>query len=185
MIDVNEITIDEFKDTIYSNYLKLFPIDEQRSLKKIEDTYESGIEKIYKITHNNITIGFFMLERINNSYPYYLDYFAIFEDYQNKGFGTEALKVLINKIVKDCELIGEIEKVSDDNPKSIKRFDFYKKLGFRKTSREYLLYNVYYNPIIYSKSKDFDSNKYDKTFFDYYKINCGEEEVKKKCRIIV
>ena len=50
MIDVIEITIEEFKDNIYAEYIKLFPEEEQREWSKIEDTYKKGIEKCYKIT---------------------------------------------------------------------------------------------------------------------------------------
>lgn len=86
MIDVIEITIKEFKDNIYNEYIKLFPAEEQREWKKIEDTYKNGIEKFYKITLKNQTIGFFMLERLNSDYPFYLDYFAIFDEFQSKGY---------------------------------------------------------------------------------------------------
>ena len=42
-----------------------------------------------------------MLEKIKSEYPYYMDYFAIFESYQNKGYGTEAIKVLLDKIIEN------------------------------------------------------------------------------------
>lgn len=34
MIDVVEITINEFKENIYDKYIKLFPKDEQRNWEK-------------------------------------------------------------------------------------------------------------------------------------------------------
>lgn len=40
MVDVLEITINEFKEKIYDRYIKLFPEDEQREWKKIENTYK-------------------------------------------------------------------------------------------------------------------------------------------------
>ena len=97
MIDVIEITIEEFKNDIYNEYIKLFPKDEQRNWNK---------------------------------------------------------------------------------------FEFYKRLGFKKIESEYLLYNVYYNPIVYCESKNINKELYDRIFFDYYLINCGENEVKKNCKII-
>ncbi len=59
MIDVIEINIEEFKNDIYNEYIKLFPKDEQRSWNKIVNTTNSGIEKFYKIIYENKTIGFF------------------------------------------------------------------------------------------------------------------------------
>lgn len=166
MIDVIEITIEEFKNDIYNEYTKLFPKDEQRNWNKIVNTSNSGIEKFYKIIYENRTIGFFLLEKINDEYPFYLDYFAIYKEYQNKG------------------LIAEIEKECENNPITIKRFEFYKRLGFKKIESEYLLYNVYYNPIVYCELEKINKEKYDRIFFDYYLINCGENEVKNNCKII-
>lgn len=175
VIDVLEIKIEEFKDDIYNKYIKLFPEDEQREWSKIETTYSNGIEKFYKIVLNNKTIGFFMLEKLNDSYPYYLDYFAIFREYQNLGYGTLAIKHLLDKVVIDDGLIGEIEKENVKNPTTIKRFKFYEKLGFKKIESEYLLYNVFYTPIAYYKNKEIEKAYIDKIFFDYYRTNCRKK----------
>ena len=184
MIDIIEIPITEFEDNIYDKYIELFPEDEQREWVKIEETYKKGIEKFYKVALDNKTIGFFMLEKLNDNSPFYLDYFAIFDEFQNQGYGTKAIEKLLDKIITDSGLIGEIEKESQDNPITIKRFEFYAKLGFKKIESEYLLYNVFYTPIININSEKIVKDKMDKIFFDYYKINCGEDEVKKNCRLI-
>lgn len=178
MVDIIEITIDEFKNNIYYKYVKLFPENEQREWVKIEETYKKGIEKFYKIVLKNEIIGFFMLEKLNNNYPFYLDYFAIFKEFQNQGYVSNAIVKLINKIGCNNGLIGEIEKESMENPITIKRFKFYSKLGFKKIESEYLLYNVLYTPIIYINSDNIIKEKLDKIFFDYYLENCGENEIK-------
>ena len=184
MIDVIEITIEDFKKNIYNEYINLFPKEEQRDWNKIEDTYKKGIEKFYKIVLDNIIIGFFMLEKINDNYPFYLDYFAIFKDFQNNGYGSKAINKLFDKIILEDGLIGEIEKDDLNNPITIKRLNFYKKLGFEKCESEYLLYNVLYVPIIKSGTKKLIKSEIDKVFFEYYKTNCGEIEVKNKCKIM-
>lgn len=109
MIDIVEITINEFKNNIYDKYIKLFPKNEQREWEKIEKTYKKGIEKFYKIVLNNKIIGFFMLEKLNDDYPFYLDYFAIFKEFQNKGYVSKSIVKLIDKIVGSNGLIGENE----------------------------------------------------------------------------
>lgn len=172
MVDVLEIKIEEFKDNIYNEYVKLFPKDEQREWSKIETTYINGREKFYKIVLDNKTIGFFMLEKLNDNYPFYLDYFAIFKEHQNLGYGTLAIQLLLDKIASDNGLIGEIEKVDEKNPITIKRSKFYEKLGFKKIESEYLLYNVLYTPIVYYKNKEIEKTDIDKIFFDYYITNC-------------
>jgi len=184
MIDVIEITIEEFKNEIYNKYTKLFPRAEQRNWNKIVNTSNMGIEKFYKIIYENKTIGFFLLEKISDEYPFYLDYFAIYKEYQNKGYGTKAIQTLLSKIINNSGLIAEIEKECEDNPITIKRFEFYKRLGFKKIESEYLLYNVYYNPIVYCEFGKINKEKYDRIFFDYYLINCGETEVKNNCKTV-
>jgi hypothetical protein len=115
MIDVVEITINEFKENIYDKYIKLFPKDEQRNWGKIEKTYKDGIEKFYKIILKDMTIGFFMLEKLSDNYPFYIDYFAIFNEFQNEGYGTKAMQILGNKITDGKGLIAEIEKENINN----------------------------------------------------------------------
>ena len=184
MVNVIEITINEFKTNIYDRYINLFPANEQREWKKIEVTYNKKIEHFYKIVLNNEIIGFFMLERIDDVHPYYLDYFAIYEEYQSKGYGKLALKLLLNNIILNNGLIAEIEKVDNNNLATVKRLKFYEELGFKKIESEYLLYNVLYTPIIYLNSKKYSNDEVDKLFFDYYRINVGEKELKINCKII-
>lgn len=183
MLEIIEINIEEFENEIYEEYTTLFPEDEQRSWKKIKATYEKGIEKFYKITLNNEIIGFFMLEKAGEGYPYYLDYFAIFKKYQNKGYGTEAIKKLLKKICIKEDLVIEIEKEEEENPLTIKRANFYKKLGFKKVYSEYLLYKVLFTPYIYTQKQNINKKQIDEMMFKYYVINCGEQEVKKNCKI--
>lgn len=49
-----------------------------------------------------------MLEKLQNN-PFYMDYFAIKKEYQNQGLGTNALKILLNDVIKEKGLFIEIE----------------------------------------------------------------------------
>lgn len=179
---IEEIKIKEFEDKIYKEYVKLFPEEEQREWEKIQIAYENGIEKFYKITDNDSIIGFFMLEKINENFPYYLDYFGIFQKYQNKGYGTKSIQILLTEIIKNEDLYIEIEKEDERNFLTIKRAEFYKKLNFKRIESEYLLYNVLYVPFVYTLSSEINKEKVDRIMFEYYKMNCGEEEIKKNCK---
>ena len=162
MLDITEITIEEFKNNIYDRYTKLFPKDEQREWKKIETTYNNGIEHFYKITVDNEIIGFIILERISNQ-PYYIDYFAIYDEYQNKGYGSKSIRYLLDNIINDNGLIAEIETVDESNIITKRRLEFYERLGFKYNDSIYLLYNVYYTPITYL-NKDINKEELDKLF---------------------
>lgn len=182
MIDLQKITIAEFKKKFYKRYIKLFPQDEQRDWPKIEDTYNKGIEQIYKIMLDSEPIGFMLLEKVEN-HPYYGDYFAIFEEYQNKGYGTLAFQ----KVLQLCEkegFCGEIEMVDQNNIVTKRRWKFYERLGFKKGDSLYKLFNVFYEPIIYS-SYNYSKEQLDQIMFDYYLVNSGSKEiVDKNCEII-
>lgn len=181
---IEEIGIKEFEEKIYCEYISLFPKEEQREWGFIEKAYKEGIEKFYKITEEDNIIGFFMLESINDEYPYYLDYFGIFKSFQNKGYGTKAIEMLLIDIIKDKDLYIEIEKEEKEKNITIRRADFYRKLNFKKIESEYLLYEVIYTPYVYTKSKSISKEKVDKVMFEYYLINCGKKEIEENCKII-
>ena len=181
MITISEITIEEFENNIYDKYITLFPEDEQRDWKKVRKTYELGIEKIYKASLDGKDIGFFMLEKIDG-YPYYGDYFAIYKEYQNQGYGALAIKKLLDEVVKDVGLVGEIEKVDDNNFNTVRRAKFYERLGFSVLDTKYSLYDVLYNPCVYPKN--FDISNINDILFKYYELNVGSDNLKKHCRIV-
>lgn len=182
MLDIIEVTIEEFKDTIYDKYVTLFPENEQRYWSKIVKTYNKGIEKFYKITNINETIGFFMIERINTTYPYYIDYFGIFKKYQNNGYGTLAMKKII-ELLGNQGVCFEIEQEDETKPHTIQRATLYKKLGFKEIDSTYLLYDVLYTPYIYLNN-DITKEQVDKIMFDYYITNAGINAAKRHCKII-
>ncbi len=184
MMDIEEITIEEFKKDIYNRYIQIFPRVERREWTKIELSYQKNKEKFYKIVVKDVIIGFFMLEKLDKAHPYYLEYFAIFDEFQNQGYGSKALQILIDKKVKDEDLIAEMDKVDKNDLNTVRRSKFYEKLGFKKIDSEYLLYKAFYTPIVYTKSNEIIKEKYDKIFFDYYNYNCGENSIKANCRII-
>jgi GNAT superfamily N-acetyltransferase len=183
MIDVIEIPIDEFESDIYDRYIRLFPEKEQRDWDKIRRAYDDGYEKFYKIIDEDKTVGFFILEKMND-YPYYLDYFAIYEEYQSKGYGSKSLRKLLDTVVKDKGLIGEIEIVKEEEPLTKKRLDFYTRLGFKKLDSLYSFFGCEFNPIIYPDNDFIDADEVDRIMLEYYKENLGVEEAKRQCNIL-
>lgn len=181
-MEIIEIDINEFEKDIYNEYIELFPEEEQREWDKIQKAYENKIEKFYKIVSNNMTVGFFMLEKIDDNSPYYLDYFGIFKKHQNKGIGTQSIQKLLEKVGEEGLYI-EIEKEDTKNDITLRRAEFYKKLGFKRIDSEYLLYNVLYTPYIYTKT-NVTKEEVDKVMFEYYIINCGKKEIKNNCKQI-
>lgn len=184
-MELQNISIEEFENEIYNKYIKLFPEEEQRDWTNIKRTYNKGIESFINIVEDSKTIGFIMLEKLKEDFPYYIDYFAIFEELQGKGYGTKAIKLLLTTDgIKENGICLEIEKETTDDENTIKRSKFYKELGFRSIDSEYNLYNVRYTPYVYDKNNRLDKETVDKIMFEYYKENCGEIAVKKNCKLV-
>lgn len=165
MIILNEITIEEFKLTIYNQYLTIFPEDERKSLQTIESLVEKKIMKLIKITNKNLLIGFMIINKIDGNNYIQLDYFAILPQYQNKGYGTKSINLLKEKYHKYNGIFVEVEKEEskmskEDNKIRKRRVDFYKKLGFNQLNYEFKWFNTlvlipYFLPISYNQ----DSNE--------------------------
>ncbi len=183
MVEVKEITIEEFEEKIYDKYVTLFSKEEQRDWDTIKEIYNKQYEKFYKIMDNDIIIGFFILEKVGD-YPYYLDYFAIYSEYQSKGYGSLSIKKLLEDVIKDDGLIGEVEKVTDEDPITVRRWKFYEKLGFKKFDDVEFSYTVLFDLIIYPFNYNMTGKEIAKILYDYYVINIGEKETKRLCKIV-
>jgi len=109
-MELKKINIEEFKNNIYPEYQKLFPALERKSYNTIKSTYEKGITEIFEIKEDNNIVGFVLANHLGNNPYIQLDYFAIFEKYQNKGYGTKALKILKEVYKEYSGIFIEIEK---------------------------------------------------------------------------
>ena len=178
MTSIIEITIDEFKKEFLEKFEELFPEKERRPLNKITASYHDGVEKIFKIVSNNDAVGFILLEKLP-SHPYYIDYFAIFTEYQGKGYGTEVIQLLKKEYI-DSGIIAEIEKVEATDFITQKRLEFYTRNGFKTIDSEYFIYGVTFMPIVLGVVEEKET--LDKIYRDYYIANTSEELVKKYFR---
>ncbi len=183
-INVKEITIEAFEELIYDKYIHLFNADEQRDWNTIKVAYNNELEKFYAIYDENKMIGFFIIEKIDN-YPYYLDYFAIFKEYQSNGYGSMSLHRLLSDIIKEDGLLGEIETVTDKDKITISRWKFYERIGFKKLDNvNFYFNNNIFDLIIYPHDYKIDGDELANILLNYYKINIGDEDTKKLCKII-
>lgn len=107
MLEIREISITDFEKSLINDYKTLFPEDEQRNWEGVRRTYNENIEKFYSIVNNMKIVGFIMLEKMENM-PFYMDYFAIKKEYQNQGLGTNAIKMLLNDVVKENGLCIDV-----------------------------------------------------------------------------
>lgn len=190
MLKLIPIDFKEFKNDIYPYYVELFPKDERKNLKQIEIPNQKGITKLVKIMDDNNIVGFLIYNIVDNNKYVLLDYFAIFKEFQNKKYGTQAVE-MFKDFFKDYKgIYGEVEKLGlgkDDKENNIreKRIKFWKSLGFQFLDIDLELFKVIYTPCIL-KIQDIklDNDDIIKSAFEIYYALLGEERVNKNCKII-
>ena len=190
MLKIESVDIKEFRKDIYPMYKEIFPKSERRPLINLKRTFKSGYTKIMKIINNSTFIGFAIIEVLPDSKYVWLDYFTIFDKYQNKGYGTNVIKLLKEQFKEYIGIFVEIEKEGigenvQENELRERRANFYKKLGFIKLSYDVELYKVIYTPYILKTSnvKVREDIIYDEIFNIYTKFT-GEEFVNKYCKVL-
>ena len=185
------IGIEEFKKEVYPEYIKIFPKEERKELKTIEQNYDKKITKLIKICEHNQFVGFFIINTIKNNQYVQLDYFAILEKYQNKGYGTKAIQLLKKQMETYDGIFVEIEKLGlgkdkQENLLRERRAKFYESLSFEKLNFELkwfetLILSIYVLPI--STYKDTEE-KIMKNMFQIYISVHGKEKVDRNCKVI-
>ena len=187
---LKDIDIEEFKNIVYPEYLKLFPKSERKSLELIQKTYNQGIANIIKIVEKDEFVGFLIINTLKDNPFAILDYFAILPKYQSKGYGTKALKLLKkqNKINKDIFI--EVEKPGlgeDDIQNEIreKRTKFYERIGFYKLGFDLDLFKVIYSTyLLPCTNQKFSEEVVIEEIFKIYNVIVGEERIKNNCKVI-
>ena len=185
------IEIEEFKKEVYPEYIKIFPKEERKELATIEKNYNKKITKLIKICENNQFVGFFIINTIKNSQYIQLDYFAILQKYQNRGYKKKAIQLLKSQMKAYDGIFVEIEKLGlgkdkQDNLVRERRAKFYETLGFKKLNFalkwfESLILSIYVLPI--SSYKDTEEKIMENMLQIYVSVH-GKEKVERDCKVI-
>lgn len=190
MLKLIQIDFEKFKKEIYPYYLELFPKNERKSLKNIEKSYLKDITKLVKIVDDNTTVGFLIYNTLPDNKYVQLDYFAIFKEFQNKKYGSTAIKLFKDFFDDYNGIYGEVEKAGlgineKENKIREKRIKFWEKLGFQLFDFDLELFKVIYSPCIL-KIKDIklDNDEIIESAFKIYNALLGEKRVNKNCKVI-
>lgn len=190
-LQIANINIEKFKKVVYPEYLKLFPQEERKALETIEKSFYNGITKIIEIVDNNIFIGFIIINTLTDNKYIQLDYLAILPQYQNKGYGTQAINLLKKQSKEYNGIFVETEKVGlgineDENKLRAKRARFYEKLGFYKLNFELKWYeSLILSPYVFQISTNKNSeDEILKNMLKIYIATHGREKVENSCKIM-
>ena len=53
MVELTNANTTEFKESVYPEYVKLFPKEERKSYKILDESYRKGILNVIKIMHED------------------------------------------------------------------------------------------------------------------------------------
>lgn len=189
-MELKKVNIKEFKKIIYPEYKRIFPKVERRRYPEIKKPYNKNITSIIEIISDNQFIGFAITNSLKDNSYIYLDYFAILPEYQHKGYGTEAIK-LLKEYYKDFDgIFIEIEKVgnadnNEENRLREKRAKFYENLGFCKMNFNLKLFTVTYSAyVLPCKGEKLCDSDAINNIFNIYNAIYGEDKAKRNCKVI-
>ena len=170
----------------------MYPEEERKSLETMKKNYNKKITSFIKIAEANKLIGFLIMNSVENTRYMQLDYFAILPEYQNKGYGTKAIKEL-KKVVPNYDAIFvEIEKLGwgankEENKIREKRAKFYERLDFHKLNANFKWFNSLFLSVYYlkvSENQTYDEKEILNNIFEiYYKVH-SKKKVDENCEII-
>lgn len=190
MVNLKEIDFIEFKRDVYNNYAKLFAEEERQPLKILKKLFEKGNLKFVKIMDEEINVGFLIyVETIHNPYIW-LDYFAIYKEYQNQKYGTKAVQVFKTFFKDYGGIYGEIEKLGcgkteEENNIREKRLKFWENLGFELLNIDLYLFDVIYSSCVLKfKDRKRENEEILNYGFKLYETVMGKEEIEKNCFVI-
>lgn len=190
MVRLENTNIETFKKEIYLEYKKLFPESERKSYRILEKTFNDGILKIIKIMDGDALVGFILANIIDECEYFQVDYLAILEKFQDKGYGTKAIELLKEYAKSYKGIFIEVEKLGlgideAENIQRKRRIEFYEKIKFEKLGFELDLFKTIFSAYMLwlSETKDGDE-KVIENIFNLYRAILGEERVQKHCKVI-
>lgn len=191
MITLREIEFKEFERDVYRHYKKIFPASERQSKRSLKEKSSEGSVKFVKILENEIDVGFLIYVTVKNNPYIWLDYFAIYEEYQNKNYGFLAIQAL-KELLKDYDgMYGEFEKEGfgiseEENHIRHKRANFWKRTGFRLLDIDLELYGIIYSSCVldFSGDKKIENREILEYGFQLYRVLNDDKQMQKYCHIL-
>lgn len=188
---MNSVFILNEKDfeTIYNDMLNQFSKCELKTFDFFLKLFNSSNYKceLFKINNQNIGyVSYYLSDFI------WVDYLAVFKNFQSKGFGTQILNCLFNKYKNLNGAYFEVELENEKDLNTQKRMQFYKKkIKCVETNTKYFLPNNFelfemkllYKPLnLKSLDNEMILNNIKETFSVLYSYITNVEEIYDKIK---
>lgn len=122
-------------DLLKQLYEESFPAEERRDWQLIVSPVSDGCPRLFEIIADGHLAGMLTLWQFEHFA--YVEHLAVDPALRGKGIGSEAMRLLMEKIGMKPVVI-EIEPPVADKPMTVARHDFYRKLGFDTISTDYI-----------------------------------------------
>ena len=116
---------------IYAEMQKSFCLDEIRDFSLAKQVYAEEEYHLYHICKDEERVGFIAIWEFADFA--FIEHFVIYEVHRNKGFGAEVIALLRERYT---QLVLEAEPPKEEM--AVRRFGFYKRLGFIPNARHYM-----------------------------------------------
>lgn len=124
---------------LYKTLQAQFPPEEMKSYETFEKILKNPKYKVFSICENNQVYGYFTYFEFDDN-TILIDYFVINKEYHSKGIGS----LTFNQMKELYQYNGcflEVEKYNPKNQNTLRRINFYKKLGAIKLDINYIYPN--------------------------------------------
>ncbi len=180
---INFVLSNDSFDDIYLDMLNQFPADELKTFDHFNKLFKTNLYNVFRCFNNDIEVGY-VICFIDEEFIL-VDYLAVYKKYQSMGYGEKILRTLFNNNSIKQAVLFEVEKIDNDDINTIRRQEFYKKLGCINSGINYLFpsYNnpismdLLYYPLLEKKpNKNYILN-FVKKFFDIIHFDVKEKDV--------
>ncbi len=117
-------------------YTGSFPPEERRLWQALWAPSRSGEPALLAIEAGGALCG--MLSWWNLPSAVYVEHFAIDPVRRGGGTGSSAMRMFLSNIAGGRPVILEVEQPSEADPVTIRRVEFYRRLGFHLLAHEYM-----------------------------------------------
>ena len=158
---------------LWKLYLRAFPEDERKPIRRILKMYRRGLAKIWAIRKDGKFSGLVMT--VDSPRLVQLDYLAVCEKERNSGLGSEALK-LLREMLGERSLFAEIENAAQPGPDQAlrqRRREFYLRAGMEPLGIRAEVYDVQMELLGWNCALTFE--EYIAFYRDYYRPRAAEK----------
>lgn len=140
MLVLKEIESSEF-NLIYADMKMQFPAYELKSFSSYINLLKTGFYSAYKLLDSEKDIGYVLLYKDNKKNILWLDYFAIYKNFQSQGYGSKILRLLKEEFQTFNGIYLEVEKPDKHDNNTFRRIKFYKNHGAERCLINYIYPN--------------------------------------------